>query len=315
MAIKVTHKDFLERLYERSEHYRNGEFDVVGEYKNTHTHLLVTDGELEYSVTPSHLLKGSGPNIKNCLDRDKYIMKTIEKENKHIFNQILGVKYFNKYTSKPSIFKTIYGDVKVSYQSLRKLKELGIISAVDKKEFFINKAKIHREDYDNIDYSKAIYNKGRGNVELRCKIHNYTYHQRPSHHISGTQGCAYCMKSIIMYSKENFKKHKYFFEEHKSYLYVLKAESEKESFYKVGMASKNSFKARLNQIKKNYEIEILYKQEGYSEDIYDLEQRFLEEFKSYSYTPEKDFSGKTECLTVNPVHLYYDWYKNYINYE
>lgn len=271
-------------------------------------------GDFKYKIIPKRLLENKLPSYKQCINKEEFFMKRLEKKNKKIFDKIKSVLKFC--TSKESsIFDTIYGEIKTKSYLLERVEDLSINMAEDKTDFWVKRNKFIREDYNNIDYSNVNYIDNSNKVDLRCKIHNYRYYQRPSHHTSSVQGCPYCMKSVIKYSKENFKNHKDFFKGHISYLYVLKIESEKESFYKVGMTSKNSFKARLNRIKSNYEIEILYRQEGYPEDIYDLEQRFLEKFKNYKYTPEKDFSGKTECLTVNPVHLYNGWYKNYINYE
>ena len=66
---------------------------------------------------------------------------------------------------------------------------------------------------------------------------------------------------------------------------------------------------RMNSLRKEYSALIEYCQEGLTVDMYNLEQRFLEEFRKYKYIPKKHFTGHTECLTVNPINFYY-YYNN-----
>ena len=92
-------------------------------------------------------------------------------------------------------------------------------------------------------------------------------------------------------------------------MYVLKLIGNGELFYKVGITGRDE-KYRFNSISQSYKIKIEYKEEMLIEDAYNLEQFFLEDFKSKKYIPQIKFKGYTECLTTNPVAEYYHWYFN-----
>ena len=70
--------------------------------------------------------------------------------------------------------------------------------------------------------------------------------------------------------------------------------------------------SNINEFKKLYNISIEYTEEGLIVDKYKLEQRFLKEFKQYKYTPMEKFTGYTECLSINPILKYYEWYNENI---
>lgn len=309
MAAKRTHEQFLEKLGLKNEAYRNGEFEVVGEYKNMKTVLLIKIGDFEYNIIPKRLLENKLPSFKQCIDKQGLFMQRLKENNRKVFDKIKSVVLF-KSSNMYSIFNTDYGQIKTKYYSLERVDDLSIDMAMDKTEFWVKRNKHIREDFDGIDYSKVNYIDNSNKVKLRCKIHDYDYSQRPSHHTAGCQGCVYCMKQVIMYTKENFKTHKKFFKNHHSYFYVLRLSSDTELFYKVGITGGDRLEYRTNQLKKYYNVDVEYITKGLSSEQYDLEQSFLNKFKRYKYNPNKKFTGYTECLTVNPVDAYYDWYYN-----
>ena len=192
---------------------------------------------------------------------------------------------------------------------LKKLENISIQTALDKKDFWVRRALDLRELSDQIDYSKAEYSCNKEYVHLSCKIHNYNYTQRPSHHMANIQGCPHCATSTIKYSKENFEKHKEFFKDRVGIMYVLKLTGNGELFYKVGITGRDE-KYRFNSISQSYKVKIEYKEEMLIEEAYNLEQFFLKDFENKKYIPKIKFKGYTECLTTNPVAEYYHWYYN-----
>lgn len=307
MGKKLTHEEFLKKLWEKNQYYRNGDFKVVGEFVDKYTTILIENKYGYLKVHPRCLFSNGQINSYQALDKEDYTLKELKDKNKAVFDKTLSVEI----KGSKCLVQTIYGEVYIEKMSLFKNKDYSINTAVNKTEFWVERNRYIREDFNQIDYSLVNYISNSNKVHLRCKIHDYEYFQRPSHHTAGVQGCVYCMKQVIMYTSENIKKHKEFFDHHFSFLYVVHLSSETESFYKVGITAKDRFKYRLKALRKDYNVKVVYTQEGLTKDNFNLEQRFLREFKNYKYVPGIKFTGYTECLTTNPIDEYYDWFNNY----
>lgn len=300
---------FKEEVKESNEKYRNGEFLITGYYKGRLEKILVEDKYGECEMYPGSLIKGSYPGIVTAINKESYFIKKLNIIKPNLNIKIIGELQMN---GKHTYFKTEFGIVRIRYTELfrKNYNNISIKSAVNLSDYWVRRSKTVRSDHKKIDYSRVEYLNNKNKVKLRCKEHDYTYLQRPSHHVAGVQGCVYCMKQTIMYTKENFKNHKEFFKNFEGYLYILNLKNEGENFYKVGVVGKDRLEYRMNHIKKYYSIEQTYLEEGFIEDKYNIEQQFLKEFEKYKYTPKKKFGGYTECLTINPIDAYYDWYNN-----
>ena len=307
MGKKLTHEEFLEKLWERNEYYRNGEFEVFSGYIDWKIKVLVKDKYGLISLTPEALLKSNRGSITQAIDKEEYYYNTLKDVNLNIAGQIKILEY--RGDKGGVLIETKYGNCLVRSSTLKKLENVSIQTALDKKSFWIKRALDLRGDSKNIDYSKANYNCNKEHVHLCCKIHNYFYRQRPSHHMANVQGCPYCATSTIKYSKENFEKHKEFFKDRIGIIYILRLIGKGEMFYKVGITGRDE-KYRFNSISQSYKVNIEYKKEMLIEDAYTLEQFFLEDFKNKKYTPKIKFKGYTECLTTNPVAEYYHWFNS-----
>lgn len=231
----------------------------------------------------------------------------LKNKNPKIYDLIIDLKYYDNTKVRVN---SEFGELMVCADSLIEWKELSIKSAINKTDFWIKRSRKFREDSDFIDYSQAIYINNKDNISLRCKIHDYKYKQRPSHHMTNTQGCPYCMRQVIMYNDTTIISHKDFIQNIKGFIYVLILSNAGESFYKVGIVSKHRFEYRLNQLHKYYKVVVKYTEELDMVSAYNLEQRFLKEFKNYKYEPKIKFQGYTECLTTNPIDEYYYWFNN-----
>ena len=300
-------EEFLKKLLEKNEYYKNGEFEVVGEYVDRRTRIITKDKYGLISITPDSLLKSQKGGIVQATNKEEYYYNILKEINPNIAEQVKVLEY--RGDKEGVLIETKYGDCLVRKSVLKKLENISIQTALDKKDFWVRRALDLRELSDQIDYSKAEYSCNKEYVHLSCKIHNYNYTQRPSHHMANIQGCPHCATSTIKYSKENFEKHKEFFKDRVGIMYVLKLTGNGELFYKVGITGRDE-KYRFNSISQSYKVKIEYKEEMLIEEAYNLEQFFLKDFENKKYIPKIKFKGYTECLTTNPVAEYYHWYYN-----
>lgn len=305
--MKVNQEEFLKKLWDKNEHYRNGDFEVVGRYVDWKVRILIKDKYGLITLTPESLLKSNRGGIVQAVNKEDYYYNILKEINPNIAEQIKILEY--RGDKDGILIETKYGNCLVRGSTLKKLENISIQTALDKKDFWVRRALDLREKSSCIDYSKAEYNCNKEYVNLRCKIHDYNYTQRPSHHMANIQGCPHCATSTIKYSKENFEKHKEFFKDRVGIMYVLKLTGNGELFYKVGITGRDE-KYRFNSISQSYKVKIEYKEEMLIEEAYNLEQFFLKDFENRKYIPKIKFKGYTECLTTNPVAEYYHWYYN-----
>ena len=70
---KLTHEEFVEKLFLKNEHFTNGELELIGRYIDSKTNIACKckiDGH-EWNPRPSHLSEGQG--CPKCALRNKYI--------------------------------------------------------------------------------------------------------------------------------------------------------------------------------------------------------------------------------------------------
>lgn len=311
MPKKLTHEEFLTRLWENNEHYRNGKFEVIGEYDGLNSYIVVRDYFGDYNITPNELLKRNvKPSILTTTDKTEYFKKEVLLKNKHYRDG--EFKIISEYLGRKSSIQVEYkGQVyNVSVPQLLKGKLPDIKSSFDKTLFWLHKFKEERSDFDNIDYSKVEYKTSKENVVFKCKIHNLEYLQRVDHHCNNVQGCIKCMKYPVVYNDDTIVKHKDFLQNINGFLYVIRLKSKQEDFYKVGITVESRLSYRFSELKRYYKLSFEYLQEGNMVELFNLEQLFLKNFEGKRYIPKIKFRGYTECLTTNPVAEYYHWYNN-----
>ena len=296
---------FKNEVLEVNDYYKNKHFKIVGEYKGRLHKILTLDKYGLCKTNASSLLAGYMTGIESAVDREDYYYNMLKEKNPEIA-KLVTIK---EYKPPKVTVESSYGELCSYSDSVLEWESLSIQASLDKADFWIRRAKDTVIFSNNVDYKKCIYENNKSHVLLRCKLHNYDYTQRPSHHMNNTQGCPYCSTSTIKYSKENFEKHKEFFEGRKGILYVLNLKGGGENFYKVGITGRDE-KYRLNSISQIYKVNVEYIEEMSIEEAYNLEQFFLNDFKKYKYTPKIKFKGYTECLTTNPIDEYYYWFNN-----
>jgi len=72
MSKKITHEQFLKLLYDKNEHYKNGEFEVLSNYTKMKSKVYLKDKYSKHAKTPERLLNGENLSSKTSLDRLQY---------------------------------------------------------------------------------------------------------------------------------------------------------------------------------------------------------------------------------------------------
>lgn len=305
MTEKEELKKFKKELRERNRHYREGEFEVIEVIDEGR---VLTKNKFGECVSRYwDLLRGSNIGIKAAINKTKYFKKQLREENPEIYKQVEIISEYKGAKTKIR-FKTKYGVIAATPEGIRKMKRIEKRSAENKKEFYLKEVEEKREDFENIDYSEYMDGGSKDRGVFRCKKHDLKYSQRRINHKIGHQGCALCMEQLIIYTDRSVENNKEFFKTYKSIFYVMRMTSEEEYFYKVGLSSRDRLSTRKKGLSTHYKVDVVYQEEGFLLDKYELEQRFIEEFKHCRYIPKKKFSGYTECLTVNPVEEYYQYF-------
>lgn len=92
---------FLNKLLERNSGYREGVFEVIGDYKNNSTKIQLLTKYGVCSVLPSNILAGKSPTISSADDKLKYLENQFREThgNKYSYN----LSGFKRYKNKVSI--------------------------------------------------------------------------------------------------------------------------------------------------------------------------------------------------------------------
>ena len=85
----MTYEEFIEKLYEKNDHFRNGEFEVIGTYVNAVTPIKCKCPEHgEFETLWANLRRGTG--CPRCAGVGKkthdYFLKELYKKNEHYKN-------------------------------------------------------------------------------------------------------------------------------------------------------------------------------------------------------------------------------------
>ena len=309
---KLTHEEFLEKLYEKNEYYRRGEFAVEGEYSTINVKIKVVDNDgMEYLIRPSNLLNNVRPSTRNVINKTDYTIKK--------FKLIHGDKYnYDKvvYTGcmdKVTITCDRHGDFNVlidEHNSGTGCPKCGVESMVSKRaktteEFIAQANEKHNFKYT---YENLVYVNDSTNVDINCKIHG-VFSQKPNNHLNG-KGCRKCQYDLVSkltiergstasYSQwgklgmksDNFESFK---------VYIVVCDGHGESFVKVGKTY-NTVDKRLRYIPYSFKIHNVITGEDPIE-VCKIEHSIKMSLKDYRYKTTKSFGGQYECFNIEALH-------------
>lgn len=291
-----THKQFLEELLVKNQHYKEGKFRVLGEYLNVKKKVLLEDKYSLHEMTPDGLLRGNKLGSDSSLDKKQYCERLL----KEVGVELILVDVSNL---KKVIFETKYGLCMSPFSRLLDFKTPNISSAIDKTAFMIEEFKeVHKDSYD---YKESIFINARTKIKVKCKVHNY-FTQDYSAHKSG-QNCGECAdssraESIKTNGGWSIKDWWHKADKSKNFdsfkMYIIRCWNEDEEFYKIGRTFSTVRVRFLSKESMPYNYEVIQIRESYDAlKIYCLERVFKNYNKGNKYTPQISFNGKQECFT------------------
>ena len=223
------------------------------------------------------------------------LIKSIQKNNPHVLNDIIVVEYKG---ANEVIVKDKYGLLKSTSDHLRNGHKPTIRTAINETEYCINQFKeIHGNKYN---YSKVNYTKDNKKITITCKEHG-EFKQTPNVHKNGS-GCMKCSYKTHkgLYSMENLKRNKNW-DKIMTNFYVFKLSNREEEFYKVGISK--DVKRRVRQIARSsnnkYKVECVdYLTVSLKEAIESENDLFKNTECFITYKPNHKFQGHTECYKL-----------------
>lgn len=211
MGSKSSIEEFLKKLYTKNKAFREGKFEVVGEYINALTYITLKDNYGLLRVTPNKLLGGQTPNIQSAVDKTQYYINKCREIHGDKYN------YSNVVYRGADIKVDIFCNTCNKYFSQRAIghctgkgcntcgnKAIGDKSRKSKEDFIKDAIKTHgtKFNYELVDYTHTDTK-----VEIICNACKYQFYQTPSHHINGG-GCPKCKAKnqgdIRRYTTEDF---------------------------------------------------------------------------------------------------------------
>ena len=162
----------------------------------------------------------------------------------------------------------------------------------DRNQFIRGAKEVHGDTYD---YSPSIYRTNKIKLDILCQYHG-TFSQTPNAHLRG-QGCPSC-KKIGLYCETIFER-----SPEKKIIpctfYVVRFETDEETFLKVGITTKTAKQRFTNGGYKGCTVVVLSEHNMKLYQAYKLEQSILRTLPSM--TPKIKFGCYTECLPVDQL--------------
>lgn len=233
MITKVNEQEYkkqIKSLYGDS-------IEIISQFKGLAFPIIAKDKFGILNISKASLLLRFKPTIKAAKDKTSYFMEMLKNCHYEIFKE---VKPESEYVAakKKMLFKTKYGIVSVTPDSLLSGHMPTIRSAINKKEYMYNQLRIlYNYKYD---FNIISTNRHSGKCELICPIHGKVLVDND--YVFSGVGCLKC--------NSNAQK--------SDILYLIRLYNNEESFYKLGISyiMKNKKLQRFRQYKKmGYNIE------------------------------------------------------------
>lgn len=182
-------EEFITQL-EKTPYYKETEYEIlsVDSQSNCFQKAMVKTEHGILEIPCSKLLKGLPFSTQQIINKKSYFLSKLEKDKPNLFKNIISIGDFKNLKDKV-VVETIYGNCLVEVASLNRIEEVSIMSAINKNDFWIRRAKSLVTISKDVSYEECNYENNKKQVSLKCTIHNYKYTQRPSHHMANVQGC------------------------------------------------------------------------------------------------------------------------------
>ncbi len=141
----------------------------------------------------------------------------------------------------------------------------------------------------------STYRRGNELIEIKCNSCNHNFKKIATYHLNSGR-CPNC--SLIKgWTKTQWLN--YCADKEKTFLYLIQLSNDDESFYKVGITSKDVSTRVKRFTRLGYKLKIIEVLEANAGVIYDLEKEILKLNKELKYLPNISFGGRTECFTTS----------------
>lgn len=225
------------------------------------------------------------------ITKENFLQKLAESNSQYRGGELKVLGEFESIL-KHILVEDKYGKALMSPRSLLKDILPHLATAVNKQEYFINKATdVHKGKYT---YEKAAYTGTKNKVVVTCPIHG-DFEQEAQAHLQG-KGCTKCKNEKTGWTYTAWSKAA---PGNPGILYVIRCWSDDEEFYKIGITCQSKVGDRYhNRLRMPYNYDIV--EEIVSDDrkyIYKLEKKLKRNHKELAYEPKISFGGsKSECF-------------------
>lgn len=180
---------FKNKLIDCNQHYREGKFEVLGDYINNCTKILLKDSYGLTKIAPAKLLTNASSAIGGAIDKTEYFKNKLLERNEHYQKgkfTVIG-NYVNVETKIK--LKDMYGYCYIDPVSLLAGCCTNILAAFDKSSYIVAQAKeVHGDLYS---YHEMEYVSARTKIKIWCNTHKEFFWQKPHNHLN-KQGCPIC---------------------------------------------------------------------------------------------------------------------------
>lgn len=307
MAKRLTQEEFLKKLWENNEYYRNKSFKVIDNYKTVYEPILVQNKYGICKIRPVVLYEGGNITKRLAIDKTKYTIEQFKEIHKDTYDYS-KFKYINNKT-KGIIICKIHGDFYCCTNAHLSMKtgcsKCSDISSAKLRtktiEQFIKDANlVHGDKYN---YNKVNYITSHIKVDIICKVHG-KFSQKPYAHLSGKNGCQKCNEW------KDFKKRWINIKTKYGILYICKFYSDIESFIKIGITSNSVMRRYCGKGYEQFRYEIIDEVKIKDKNIvWNLEEQLKELLKNNKYLPIQKFVGYSECYNIEDLKTVYGEFK------
>ena len=146
----------------------NGDFEVVGRYKDLSQPVLLKDKYGVIYLKHANQIFSCRPGIKTALNKTEYFMEQLREKHPEIAKQLVPASEYEA-MQKKMLFNTRYGLISIFPDALMAGHVPTIRSAVNRKDYMRNQLlEIYGDKYDFEILSTDRHN---GYVKLICPIH------------------------------------------------------------------------------------------------------------------------------------------------
>lgn len=265
----------------------------------------------KFSIAAKHLKAGrgcpfcgneSGGN-KNRSDTDTFILKARKIHGDVYDYSIVDYESADKYVD---IICKIHGIFKITptgHLANKGCRKCGYARSADLRKLSQNEVitRFHEKHGDRYDYSSVEY-KGDAHSQLSiiCREHG-VFRQSYANHNSG-ENCPTCARETSPRFKSGFidlaKLNK------NACVYLIKCDNEKETFFKIGITTKEISKRFSGITSMPYNYQLLHKYHSDGESIWNLETYLHKYYKDVKYIPLIPFGGMYECFSNIDIDEY-----------